>query len=221
MIHRLRRFVLTGGALLLPLFMSAHNGEVLLARIEPRPDGTVSLRVTADLDANFNIQSPEQMAAAAPKFFDLSDGKDTQALSKLVPDVALADEDKLDPAAPLGHTPEELARKYRLQTAEWTWTPESRSFVLRVPDDSPHTFLLWIADPKQPAAKTRWVMLIGGDESPLITVKGPPKAGFWDYVLYTAVALALGLPVIGSVALYFKNRSYLARKAAWEKANPS
>lgn len=221
MIHRLRRFVLAGGALLLPLFMSAHNGEILLARLELRPDGGVALRVTADLDANFNIRSPEQMAAAAPQFFDLSDGKDTQALSKLVPDITLSAEDKLDPKAPLGHTPEELAKTYRLQTAEWIWAPETKSFVLRVPDDSPHTFLLWIADPKQPRDKQKWVMLIGGDESPLITVNPRPKAGFWDYALYAAVALALGLPVIGSVALYFKNRSYLARKAAWEKANPS
>ena len=221
MIHRLRRFVLTGEALLLPLFMSAHNGEVLLARLELRPDGTLALRVTADLDANFNIQNPEQMAAAAPKFFELSDGKDTQALSQVVPDVALSTGDKLDPAAPLGHTPEELAKTYRLETAEWIWTPETKSFVLRVPDDSPHTFLLWVVDPKHPTTKTRWVMLIGGDESPLITVNPPPKTGFWDYALYAAVALAIGLPVVGSIALYFKNRSYLARKAAWEKANPS
>lgn len=200
--------------------MSAHNGEVLLAKLELRPDGTVSLRVTADLDANFNIQSPEQMAAAAPKFFDLADGKDTQDLGKVAGEVSLSSEDRLDPDVPLGHTTEELAKTYRLATAEWVWASETRSFVLRVPDDSPHTFLLWVAAPGQPKDKQKWVMLIGGDESPLITVNTPRKLSGWDFLLVGLVSLAIGLPILTTVGLYIKNRRYLARKAAWEKANP-
>ncbi|MEY4307759.1 MAG: hypothetical protein RJA95_1127, partial [Verrucomicrobiota bacterium] len=56
MIRALRQLLVTGGALVLPLFVCAHNGEFLLAKLTLRADGAVVLRVTADTEANFSIQ---------------------------------------------------------------------------------------------------------------------------------------------------------------------
>ena len=72
----LRRLVLTWGALALPLFVCAHNGEVLLAKLTLRADGDCALKVTADLDANYNIRERAELARAAEGLFTVSTGKD-------------------------------------------------------------------------------------------------------------------------------------------------
>mgnify|MGYP006947927573 CR=1 FL=1 len=75
-IRALRHLVLTWGALVLPLFVSAHNGEVLLSRLTLHADGSCSLKVTADLEANFNIRERAELAKAAAGLFTISTGKD-------------------------------------------------------------------------------------------------------------------------------------------------
>lgn len=179
MIRALRQLVVTWGALALPLFVCAHNGEFLLAKLTLRTDGTCVLRVTVDTEANFNIQDRAQLAKAAEGMFLVSALKETTTLSKLAGEPTFASETKLDPAAPLGHTAEELAKSYKLEVAEWTWTPEFRNFVLRLPEMSPHTVVLWLDDETKPAPKPRWVMMIAEDESPLIVAAEPKDATPW------------------------------------------
>ena len=45
-----------------------------------------------------------------------------------------------------------------------------RKFTFRLPEQSPHTVILWLVDERLRTPETRWVMLIGGDESPMIEV---------------------------------------------------
>jgi hypothetical protein len=207
-IRTLRRFILTGGALLLPLFVCAHNGEFLLAKLQLHPDGSCTLKVTADAEANFNIQDRAQMMEAAPRFFELSSGKETRSLSKIAGEPTYSTAPKLDPDAPLGHSPEELAKRYRLEIVEWNWVPDTSKFVLRVPEMSPHTFILWLVDERVPAPKPRWVMMIAEDESPLIELSKTteaPRDG-WDILLIALVAFTIGTPLLGSVFVWYKNR---------------
>jgi hypothetical protein len=193
-IRSLRQLILTWGALVLPLFVSAHNGEFLLAKLTLRTDGSCVLRVTADTEANFNIQNRAQLAKAAEGMFLLSSGKDTTPFAKVAGEPTFFAETKLDPAAPVGHTPEELAKAYKLESAEWTWTPESPKFVLRLPEMSPHTVVLWLDDQTKPATKPRWVMMIAEDESPLIVAAGVSE-GRTGRVVLLAALLALSLAV--------------------------
>ena len=175
MIRTLRQLILTWGAVVLPLFVSAHNGEFLLAKLTLRTDGTCVLRVTADTEANFNIQDRAQLAKAAEGLFLVSAGKETAPLAKVAGEPTFSSESKLDPAAPLGHSPEELAKSYKLETVEWTWTPETPKFVLRLPELSPHTVVLWLNDETKPQAKPRWIMMVAEDESPLIVAATPVR----------------------------------------------
>ena len=172
-IRALRHLVVTWGALVLPLFVCAHNGEFLLAKLTLRPDGSCVLRVTVDTEANFNLQNRAQLTQAADGLFLVSAGKETAALGKVAGEPSFFSETKLDPAAPLGHTPEEMAKAYKLEVVEWTWTPASPKFLLRLPEMSPHTVVLWLNDETKPVAKPRWVMMIAEDESPLITAATP------------------------------------------------
>lgn len=206
MSRALRRLVLTWGALVLPLFVCAHNGEFLLAKLTLRADGACVLRVTADTEANFTIQDRAQLAKAAENLFLVSAGKETMPLAKVAGEPAFASETRLDPAAPLGHTAEELAKAYQLETVEWTWTPESPKFVLRLPEMSPHTVVLWLVDETKPAAKPRWVMMIAEDESPLIQAADPQPVGRTGRLLALALLFALSL-----VAAFFARR-FVARR---------
>jgi hypothetical protein len=167
-IRALRQLVLTWGALVLPLFVSAHNGEVLLSRLTLHADGTCSLKVTADLEGNFNIRERAELAKAVDGLFTVSTGKDSFALKEATGEPDFSSATKLDLDSPFQHTPEELAKSYKLESAEWHWTPAPRNFILRLPDESPHTVLLWLVDETKPGAKARWVMMVAGDESPLI-----------------------------------------------------
>jgi len=167
-IRALRQLVLTWGALVLPLFVSAHNGEVLVARLTLHADGDCSLKVTADLEANYNIRERAELAKAAEGLFVVSTGKDSFPLTQAAGAPDFSSATKLDVDSPFQHTAEELAKSYKLESAEWRWTPEPRNFVLRLPEESPHTTLLWMVDETRPGAKARWVMMVAGDESPLI-----------------------------------------------------
>ena len=173
MIRALRQLVLTWGALVLPLFVSAHNGEVLLSRLTLHADGTCSLKVTADLEGNYNIRERAELAKAVEGLYMVSTGKDSFALKEATGEPDFSSATKLDLDSPFQHTPEELAKSYKLESAEWHWTPEPRNFLLRLPDESPHTVLLWLVDETKPGAKARWVMMVAGDESPLIQAHEP------------------------------------------------
>jgi hypothetical protein len=172
-IRALRQLVLTWGALVLPLFVSAHNGEVLLSRLTLHADGTCSLKVTADLEGNYNIRERAELAKAVEGLFTVSTGKDSFALKEATGEPDFSSATKLDLDSPFQHTPEELAKSYKLESAEWHWTPDPRNFILRLPDESPHTVLLWLVDETKPGAKARWVMMVAGDESPLIQAHEP------------------------------------------------
>ncbi len=167
MIRGLRTVCLLGGALLLPLFASAHNGEWLLAKCTIGADN-VTVRITADAEANLRIKTQEDLVRETKGLLLLHDGQTTIDFLRQASRVDLGVDDRLDPAAPLGHTPEELAKSYTLLrlTARASVTP--RKFTLRLPENSPHTVILWLVDERLEQQEPRWVMLIGGDESPLI-----------------------------------------------------
>ena len=215
MIRALRQWVVTWGALVLPLFVCAHNGEFLLAKLTLRTDGECVLRVTVDTEANFNLQDRAQLAKAAENLFQLSAGKETTSLSKVAGEPSFSSETKLDPAAPLGHTAEEMAKSYKLEVVEWTWTPESPQFVLRLPEMSPHTVVLWLDDESKPAAKPRWVMMIAEDESPLITAVPPLPEALKLRMLVLCVGSMTFLAILFTgLGLYIRKRRYLKRTQA-------
>jgi hypothetical protein len=169
-IRGLRQACLLGGALWLPLFASAHNGEWLLAKCTVGADNRVTVRITADAEANPRIKTQEDLVRETKGLLLMHDGKANTDFLTLANEVELGVDDHLDPAAPLGHTPEELAKSYTLLklTARANVTP--RKFTFRLPEKSPHTVILWLVDERLENQEPRWVMLIGGDESPLIEV---------------------------------------------------
>ena len=206
MIRALRQLILTWGAVVLPLFVSAHNGEFLLAKLSLRADGSCVLRVTVDTEANFNIQDRVQLAKAADDLFLVSADKETTTLTKVAGEPTFFAETKLDPAAPLGHTAEEMAKSYQLEVAEWAWTPASPKFVLRLPELSPHTVVLWLNDETKPAAKSRWVMMIAEDESPLIVVPEATEGNLSGRIFTLIALLAASL-----CAAFFARRIFARR----------
>ena len=217
MSRALRRLVLTWGALALPLFVCAHNGEVLLAKLTLRADGDCALKVTADLDANYNIRERAELARAAEGLFTVSTGKDFFPFAPSAGAPEFSSATKLDADSPSQHTPEELAKSYRLESVAWRWTPAPSRFVLRLPDESPHTVLLWLVDENKPGAKARWVMMVAGDESPLIEAHAPTarrELPWW----FDEPFLVLGAALIGTALMWFALR--LNRIGEWLDRKP-
>jgi hypothetical protein len=169
-IRALRVLCLTGGALLLPLLASAHNGEWLLAKCTIGVDNDVTVRITADAEANPRIKTQADLIRETKGLLLVHDGQATRDFLELANPAELGVDDRLDAEAPLGHTPEELAKTYTLLrlTARAALTP--RRFTFRLPEKNPHTVILWLVDERREKQEPRWVMLIGGDESPMIEV---------------------------------------------------
>ena len=214
MIRALRQLVVTWGALVLPLFVCAHNGEVLLARLTMHADGECSLKVTADLEANFNIRERAELAKVAEGLFIISTGKDLFPLTQAAGSPDFSSSTKLETDSPFQHTPEELAKDYRLESAEWRWTPSPRNFLLRLPDESPHTVLLWLVDETKPGAKARWVMMVAGDESPLIqTHEAKDNVGLSMLILCGGVMFCLVILFTG-IGFFIKHRRQRQRTQA-------
>jgi hypothetical protein len=206
-IRALRQLVLTWGALVLPLFVSAHNGEVLLSRLTLHAGGSCSLKVTADLEGNYNIRERAELAKAVEGLFTVSTGKDSFALREATGEPDFSSATKLDLDSPFQHTAEELAKTYKLESAEWRWTPEPRNFLLRLPDESPHTVLLWLVDETKPGAKARWVMMVAGDESPLIQAHEPTgHLGRRMLLICGGLMLALAIALVGGFLLLRRRR---------------
>ncbi|MEY4402952.1 MAG: hypothetical protein RIR91_987 [Verrucomicrobiota bacterium] len=170
MIRGLRQACLLGGALWLPLFASAHNGEWLLAKCTVGADNRVTVRITADAEANPRIKTQEDLVRETKGLLLVHDGKANTDFLTLANQVELGVDDRLDPAAPLGHTPEELAKSYTLLKLTARANVMPRKFTFRLPENSPHTVILWLVDERLENQEPRWAMLIGGDESPLIEV---------------------------------------------------
>ena len=207
MIRALRQLVVMWGALVLPWFVCAHNGEVLLARLTMHADGACTLKVTADLEANFNIRERAELAKVAAGLFIVSTGRDLFPLTQAAGTPDFSSATKLDLDSPFQHTPEELAKDYRLESAEWHWTPSPRNFLLRLPDESPHTVLLWLVDEIKPGAKARWVMMVAGDESPLIVAVAPLPESLKLRVMVRNVGLTICLlTLVIGVGLHLKRR---------------
>jgi hypothetical protein len=207
-IRALRQLVLTWGALVLPLFVSAHNGEVLLSRLTLHADGTCSLKVTADLEGNYNIRERAELAKAVEGLFMVSTGKDSFALKEATGEPDFSSATKLDLDSPFQHTAEELAKSYKLESAEWRWTPEPRNFLLRLPDESPHTVLLWLVDETKPGTKARWVMMVAGDESPLIQAIEPTgHLGRRMLLICGGLMLAVAAALVGGFLLLRRRRA--------------
>ena len=202
MIRALRVFCLTGGALLLPLLASAHNGEWLLAKCTIDVGNSVTLTVTADAEANPRIHDEAAL---------IRDTKDLMMLNYRIAgggwgyacpvSLASSTSERLDPAAPLGHTPEELAKTYRLLHVSTTYTLPPERFTIKLPAGSPHTVVLWLVDERLTKQEPRWVMLIGGDESPLIEVTPGQKERPWwvgrrglsPWIYFSLAALAMAI----------------------------
>jgi hypothetical protein len=204
---RARRWLAaTWGALVLPLFVCAHDGEALLARLTLRADGSCALQVTADLEANFRIKQEAELAQAAAGLFVVTSERDQRPLGSLAGSPAISAATKLDPDAPIPHSAEELAKTFRLGRAEWRWTPAPRNFVLRLPPESPHTVLLWLVDETKPDLKPRWVMMIAGDESPLIQAHEPSGMTGRRMLLFCGGAMLMAVALFAGLGLLLRSR---------------
>lgn len=190
----LARFIFTGGALLAPLFASAHGTEFLLGKLTLAPDA-LRLELTADCEGNPMIADRAEAEKILPAALRMRIGDSTNTLGSLA-SLKLEERTKFDETAPLPPGTFDNSISHRLLTAVWQWTPERASLPVRftVPKGSVHDVLLWVVDPSTPKEPPRWMVLLGGDATPEIVV---PSRGRWIGRWWLAGGGACGLVLIG------------------------
>jgi hypothetical protein len=175
---------------MLPFFCFAHNGEFITAQWAWHVDGSAELTLTVDYESNLWIKNAADFQQAADTFLELHTSQQTTPLSASQASKHYAAAQHLDPHSPLGHTAEELAQNYQLGILHYQWKKPPAALTLKVPPACPQTFILWMVDEQQPQQEIRWNIMIGGDESPLIT-RAPSRQSGWLIAAWVIFGLGL------------------------------
>lgn len=184
------RFLLaTGGALLAPLFVSAHGTEFLLGKLTISP-GAMRLELTADCDGNPMIADRKEAAEILPVALQMRASDSAKALTAFAP-LTLEDRSQFDETAPLPPGSFDNTIPHQLLTAVWQWKPDRESVRFEVPKANKHDVLLWVIDSEKPQAEPRWMMLLGGDVTPEIAL--PRGSGWWIGKWWMVGGVASGL----------------------------
>lgn len=185
--------------MLAPRTVEAHASEFLFAKVTLLQDGDCELTLTADYGDNPMIPSEEEARRIITDLVQVRSGKRVTRFSSLGPPVFLKPAG-LDPTTPSFQSAPDAGSRSELISGLWRWTPEKTTFSLEIPRDQSHGILLWTVDEQQPPGpQNRWVMLLSGDESPVITQpqrRAMPFSWLWLTAALSANAVILGMAFV-------------------------
>lgn len=185
--------------MLAPRTAEAHASEFLFAKVTLLQDGDCELTLTADYGDNPMIPSEEEARRIIADLVQVRSGDRVTRFSGLGPPVFLKPT-ALDPTTPCFQSAPDPGSKSELISGSWRWRPEEPSFTLEIPRDQSHGILLWTVNENQaPEPQNRWVMLLSGDESPLITLperRTMPFSWLWLTAALSANAVILGMAFV-------------------------
>lgn len=211
---RFARFIFAmGGAALAPLFASAHGTEFLLGKLTLSP-GEVRLELTADCDGNPMIADRKEAAAILPAALQMRTGGEARSLEAYAP-VRLEKRTKFDESAPMPPGTFDNTIDHQLLTAVWQWKAGEGPVQFTVPKASKHDVLLWMVDEANPGAETRWMVMLGGDVTPPITLTQPKPPVLLAINRQTATStVAVGVITLFGIVLYRRRARPASRTEA-------
>jgi hypothetical protein len=165
-----RSITLMGGAIVAPLFASAHGTDFLQTKVSFSTLGNVRLEITANYGGNPMIADRDHATRILPDALQICLPSGPVPLAQLAP-IRLEERTEFDPTSPL--PTEAVSTAHELLTACWEWRPDCDQIQFEVPQNSKHDVMLWVIDSEKPEGIPRWMMLLGGDVTPIINV--PPQ----------------------------------------------
>jgi hypothetical protein len=167
------RFLLGVVCLLVPARAFGHGSEYIFAKLEIGRKGDVQLELTADYGQNPMISGEDDAEQILRHVMRVRlDGK-ARELSEQGK-LRLEKRTRFDATTPLPAEAPGEATAHELLTLIWRFKPASASIGFEVPDGNPHNVVFWTVDGQPTAAKPRWLLLISGEQTPLISI---PAAG--------------------------------------------
>ena len=173
-----------------PLFVSGHACEFLVARLEVK-GGTLHLEITADYGGNPFITDEAEARKAVKGAIKLRTEDTLRALEDLAP-MKLEKRSQWDVDAPTAFAPAPDGQPHQLVTGIWQWQADAKvdEVTLVLPEVTGHDVLLWTRDEKLADRQAKWMMLIGGESSPVIRLERP-RVPAWKFLLPAAVVMGL------------------------------
>ncbi|TDU81502.1 hypothetical protein EI77_00812 [Prosthecobacter fusiformis] len=163
--------LLAGGAMMAPLFAFGHACEFLVARMEVKGD-RLQMEITADYGGNPLISDEAAARDALKSILQVRTGTQTRSLEELAP-LNIGHRSEWDPDAPTAFAPTLDGQPHQLLAAVWQWQADAAELSLTVPDGNLHDVLLWTRDETLPGKQAKWMMLIEGESTPVITLQKP------------------------------------------------
>lgn len=173
-----------------PLFVYGHACEFLVVRLEVKGD-IVNLEITADYGGNPFITDEAEAREAVKGAMKLRTGDTLRALEDLAP-MKLEKRSDWDADAPTAFAPAPDGQPHQLVTGIWQWQADAKvdEVTLVLPEVTGHDVLLWTRDEKLGDRQVKWMMLIGGESSPVIKLERPIQ---YPWLAGGAVVVLLGL----------------------------
>jgi hypothetical protein len=153
--------------------------EFLVAKLEVGR-GVVQLEITADYGANPMIEN-EAAALEAIRTILRVGGRPLEDLAPLEYEQRKAWDAGM-PAAQEGNN-------HELLTGVWRWQADVPEVTFSVPDGSPNDVLLWTAAENLPGKEAKWMVLIEGENSPVVRVPQPPSR-IWPWLAVSTLVVA-------------------------------
>lgn len=222
--RRAVQYLLLGVLAALPSLAHGHGAEFLFAQLTYCQDGACDFKLTADYVGNPMIQSEEEARSIITHLFQIREGERLTPLQQLGPPT-FTKHTRLDPTTPTFQSAGNVESENHFITGHWRWRPQAPTFMLEIPQDQYHDALLWTVDEaERPQPQNRWVMLLSGDVSPLLSHPSfssipPQELPFsvrWPWV---TGFVALGLGIILPLALRSSTRLKRMRVARSDKRN--
>lgn len=184
-------FILSGGAVMAPLFAFGHACEFLVARLEVKGDA-LQLEITADYGGNPLITDEAAASEAVRKILQVRSKGQGRTLEELAP-LKIERRTDWDPQAPTTFSPAPDGQPHQLLTALWQWRADADELTLAVPEGSLHDVLLWTRDEHLPGKQAKWMMLIEGESTPQISIQRPASWKWWLPMTFMLVGIGLWL----------------------------
>jgi hypothetical protein len=163
------RFLLGAACLLASARAFGHGSEYVFAKLEFGQTGEVQLELTADYGQNPMISSEDDAEEILRHVLRVClDGRARELAEQGT--LRLEKRTRFDATTPLPTEAPGEALSHELLTLIWRFKPVAPSIGFEVPDGNPHNVVFWTVDGQPTMAKPRWLLLISGERTPLISI---------------------------------------------------
>ena len=171
----------------MPSLAPGHGSDYLGAKLSWSASGSAHLEISADYGDNPLLADEAAARKALTRCLEIETPIGWRSLEDLAPFI-WEKRDQPDRSSPL--PTDETGKPHQILTAQWRWSPSSDLNELRFRGHPQliQSLVFWLYEPGTEPQRTRWSMLLNGDETPVITLPRTSTTT-WELISYLSLGI--------------------------------